>query len=63
MQLLLSSVRIFLLSLSRRTGLLKKPTRDASPPLVFAFPVRLTGKKANLKSGKGLLFPGIFDTE
>ena len=33
----------FALITERGTRLLKKPTRDASPPLVFAFSIRLTG--------------------
>ena len=37
----------------------KCPTRDASPPLVVAFPIRFTGKKASLKPCKGLLCQGI----
>ena len=34
---------------------LKKPTRDASPPLVLAFSIRLTGLKADLKPWEELL--------
>ena len=33
----------FALITERGTRLLKKPTRDASPPLVLAFSIRLTG--------------------
>ena len=34
---------------------LKKPTRDASPPLVLALSIRLTGLKADLKPWEELL--------
>ena len=34
---------------------LKKPTRDASPPLVLAFSIRLIGLKADLKPWEELL--------
>ena len=45
----------FALITERGTRLQKKPTRDASPPLVLAFSIKLTGLKADLKPWEELL--------